>query len=390
MSKIWLWSVSPINWEIVTKEKIWGTQIGNNIRELIHPDDIFVFYVIGTNQIQGIYKTNGQWYDSKYEWPDSNIRDYKSEIKLELVKNGAYQVNKKENIEKLEFFTDKNNVRLRNLKLKANSGYPSNSKEPISEKDYEEILNSMKEIDEKTETVKIEKYEDVREIVVDELEKDLIGPRYGSEELLPKQVTPNSTYFAGILFPQEIPDIEDEVTPEKNNDDDIIEGDTKEINSKDEGAVLDQAIYDKDLTRPTSLGLTCMVSSNSKTVKISINWGVYEIITVDNSSRYKREKRQFEKILELKEEEKEEVIDEEKQFALKWKIRKNNGQFLISIYGINRLEFREKTRKKIYDYCIFQPKIRLTGEDEKENIFVDYSDEFEHIDEDDVNDWIHN
>ena len=167
MSNIWLWSTTPINWEVVTKEKIWATQIGNNIRELIQPDDIFIFYIIGTNQIQGIFKVNGEWYDPKYEWPDSNIRDYKSEIKLELVKNGAYQVNKKENIEKLEFFTDKNNARLRNLKLKGNSGYPSNNKEPISQKDYEEILNSMKEIKEKAETVKIERYEDVREIVVD-------------------------------------------------------------------------------------------------------------------------------------------------------------------------------------------------------------------------------
>ncbi len=388
MSKIWLWSATPINWEIVTKEKIWATQIGNNIRELIQPDDIFIFYVIGTNQIQGIFKTVGEWYDSKYEWPDNDTRDYKSEIKLESIKTGIYQVNKKENVEKLEFFIDKNNVRLRNLKLKGNSGYPSNNKEPISQKDYEEILNSMKEIIEKTETIKIERYEDVREIVVDELEKDLIGPRYGPEELLPKYVTPNSTYFAGILFPQEIPDVEDEVTPEKNNDDDIIEGDTKEINSKDEGAVLDQAIFAKDLTRPTSLGLTCMVSSNTKTVKISINWGVYDILTVDNSTRYKRVERKFEKILELKEEENEQEIDEEKQFALKWKIRKNNGQFLISVYGVNRLEFREKTRKEIYRYCIFQPKIRLTAEDEKENIFVDYSDEFEHIDQDDVNEML--
>ena len=50
------------------------------------------------------------------------------------------------------------------------------------------------------ETIKIEKEEDVREIIVDELEKDLIGPRYGSEEILPKDVTPMNTYFAGIYF----------------------------------------------------------------------------------------------------------------------------------------------------------------------------------------------
>ena len=50
------------------------------------------------------------------------------------------------------------------------------------------------------------------------------------------------------------------------------------------------------------------------------------------------------------------VIDEEKQFALKWKIRKNNGQFLISIYGVNRLEFREKTRKE--NYAINKIKIK--------------------------------
>ncbi|MBN17869.1 MAG: hypothetical protein CL758_06330 [Chloroflexi bacterium] len=390
MSRIWLWSVSPINWEVVKKEEIWGTQAGKGIQELIHSDDIFIFHVMGTNQIQGIYKTVDQWFDSKYQWPDGRSREYKHEIKLELIKSGVYPIFKQENVEKLEFFTNKEDIRKKQLKTRGNGGYPANDQNPISEKDYEEILNSMKDIGEQVETIKIEKEEDVREIIVDELEKDLIGPRYGSEEILPKDVTPMNTYFAGILFPQEIPDVEDEIVPGRNNNDEIIEGDTRQIKDGEENAntVLDQPIMDKDLTRPTSIGLTCMVSSNMKTVKISINWGVYDTVIIDNKNRYKREQKVFEKILELKEEETEQVIDEEKQFALKWKVRKNKEQFLISVYGINRLEFREKTRKKIYEYCIFQPKIKLTAEDEKENIFVDYSDEFEHIDPDDVNEML--
>ena len=237
-------------------------------------NDIFVFYVIGTNKIQGIFKVNGEWYDSKYEWPDSNIRDYKSEVKLELIKTGIYQTNKKENIDKLDFFTKKDDVRLRNLKLKGMSGYPSNNKEPISEKDYQEILNSMLEVVEKTETVKIEREEDVRDIIIGELEKDMIGPRYGPDELLPKYVTPNSTYFAGILFPQEIPDVEDEVNQQKD-DEDVIEGDTKEINTKDEGAILDQAIYDKDFASEYSCAL--VPQKDRITLRILLDWSSVEV-----------------------------------------------------------------------------------------------------------------
>ena len=70
-----------------------------------------------------------------------------------------------------------------------------------------------------------------------------------------------------------------------------------------------------------------MVSSNTKAVKILVSWGVYDQFAVENKTRYKREERKFEKILELKEEEKEEMIDEEKKFKLKWKIRKNNEIF---------------------------------------------------------------
>jgi len=384
-SKIWLWSVSPQNWELVQKEKIWASPIGNKIHEQIHPNDIFVFFVIATNQFQGIYRLKDEWYDAKFDWKDA--REYKSEIKLELIKEGSYELSK-ENIDKLDFFENKDDRRKINLKLKGGNGYPSNNNHPISEKDYSEILNSMKDVEKKTETVKINNVVDVRDKIVDELEKDMIGPRYGPDELLPKSVTPMNTYFAGILFPEEPAEIDgggDE--PKIVNDPDIIDDESGGNNPREDGE-LEQAIFVKDLTKPRSFGLTCLVSSNAKTVKISIGWGVYEQFTIDKSRRYKREHRKFEKTIPLKEGEDTIEIDKDKKFLLKCKIRKSNEQFLISVFGINNSLFNERSRIHIYEYCIFQPKIRLTAEDEKENIFVDYSDEFEHIDENDVNEML--
>ena len=52
----------------------------------------------------------------------------------------------------------------------------------------------------------------------------MIGPRYGPDELLPKYVTPMSTYFVGILFPEEPAEIDgSDNEPKIVGDADIID-----------------------------------------------------------------------------------------------------------------------------------------------------------------------
>jgi len=141
--KIWIWSVTPQNWEILQKNNVWGSKIPREkIREKIHDNDLVVFYVIGTNSFKGICKFVGDWYKAKTPiWADEkDDLIYKSKIVIKPEKLGDAPIS--ELADKLEIFKGKD-MRLVFLTLKCTGGYPSNGGKPISINDYEIIRNEL-------------------------------------------------------------------------------------------------------------------------------------------------------------------------------------------------------------------------------------------------------
>ena len=70
--KIWIFSVTPENWSIVTKHNIWGVKSGK-IRDRIAKGDVIVFFVKGSRPpcFMGAYEVVGDWYHStEITWHD--------------------------------------------------------------------------------------------------------------------------------------------------------------------------------------------------------------------------------------------------------------------------------------------------------------------------------
>lgn len=71
IQKIWLWPVDPKNWEVVPVKKTWGSHEKiSKLKQKFSKNDLVVFYVTTTNEIQGIFKFTGEWYNAKENiWP---------------------------------------------------------------------------------------------------------------------------------------------------------------------------------------------------------------------------------------------------------------------------------------------------------------------------------
>ena len=128
--------------------------------------------------------------------------------------------------------------------------------------------------------------EEVRQILIKEIEDDIIGPRLGPEEEI--NANPTSEYLAGILHPKQtkVSSEDDETTYTERNDD---------------TASLTEPIAANSGMMPSSIGLTCRITKNTQKVRAKISFGRYKPIKKDDDNkydvRYKREP--FEEIIDL-------------------------------------------------------------------------------------------
>ena len=106
----------------------------------------------------------------------------------------------------------------------------------------------------------------LREILIDAIKKDSIGPREKEEEFVNSE-RPQSRYFSGVLYPKRTP---------LDESDDIVEGDTQiSSNENDEsGDSADKTALKFD-TRPSSMGLTCYLLPGTKSIDVKIKYGIY-------------------------------------------------------------------------------------------------------------------
>ncbi len=139
----WLCSVSAENFEIIKKRMIWASKY-KNMRNKIKPGDILIFYVVKSNEFQGIFRLKGKWYDATSPvWNDeSNSVRYKSQICLEPIISSSVNVN--DIAKKLKMFSNASNARAASLVLRGGHGNPSNSGKPIDPHDYQTIYDAMK------------------------------------------------------------------------------------------------------------------------------------------------------------------------------------------------------------------------------------------------------
>ena len=112
--------------------------------------------------------------------------------------------------------------------------------------------------------------DEVRQILIKEIEDDIIGPRLGPEEEI--NANPTSEYLAGILHPKQtkVSTEDDETTSTERNDD---------------TASLTEPIAANSGMMPSSIGLTCRITKNTQKVRAKISFGRYKPIKKDDDNK---------------------------------------------------------------------------------------------------------
>ena len=201
--------------------------------------------------------------------------------------------------------------------------------------------------------------DEVRQILIKEIEDDIIGPRLGPEEEI--NANPTSEYLAGILHPKQ--------TKVSSEDDETTSG----SNGNDDTASLTEPIAANSGMMPSSIGLTCRITKNTQNVRAKISFGRYKPIKKDDDNkydvRYKREP--FEEIIDLDiANPKTKQLESDENLKLKYSVKELDSENVLSVFLVNDREQEERSRSFVTD-CIFQAKIILSSIDNEEKIFLD-------------------
>jgi hypothetical protein len=135
---------------------------------------------------------------------------------------------------------------------------------------------------------------DIRELIIEELKKDLIGPRISDDETFWEYEgdKPTSRYISGVLYPRQT-----------KLDQDVFLKNTSEGESDDDEEVEHTSSFTTATgTYPSSLGITCSILKQTEEIDVVINFAKY-----DKQERPVKPKRKS------KEKNEESETDEEKK-----------------------------------------------------------------------------
>jgi len=149
----WVFSTTSDSFEVVKAKNIWAVGDGKGGKwsvRAVKPGDVVVFYVIKAGQFQGIYRVASPWYRSQeLIWPEEKAGGRKTapnEIKVQQIALGNAHV--KDLIDRLRFI-EKKDSRWGAYLL----GTPANFRKPITQEDYESILDAVRKSESKEELV---------------------------------------------------------------------------------------------------------------------------------------------------------------------------------------------------------------------------------------------
>ena len=200
----------------------------------------------------------------------------------------------------------------------------------------------------------------IRAALIEEIEADLIGPRNGNtpEERQREEtsLSPLHEYFAGVLYPG-IWEVADE---EKETETGGDSGDEDNPNSN---------VDVSKLYKPSSFGLTCRLSLETKEIAVKIEYGNYVALKDPETgySRYIRTPVTESFPIEIKPSEETKFFKSNPNFQINYKIIKTSNGAFLDLYVINN---STPQHKNSFHNIIFQPKITLESVND-EHCFID-------------------
>ena len=206
------------------------------------------------------------------------------------------------------------------------------------------------------------KQAEIRQILIDSIKADVVGPRREDEIL---GINPKNEYLAGVFYPGNW-EIDEE---DKTSD---IGGESSDEDNSDA-----QVASDK-LFKPSSFGLTCRLTHDTKKINVNITFGRYQA-SKDNETKYPIYyrtplKEKFE--IDFESSKREEIFTNQPEFKIQYEILKEGEQVILDLYVVNNA--KRKDRNSFYD-VLFQPKIILESIN-GENCFVEDTHGMYHTD----------
>lgn len=191
----------------------------------------------------------------------------------------------------------------------------------------------------------------IRQILVDELEADIVGPRCETEIL---KINPKNEYLSGVLFPGgwEL-DEEDKVRDETETDGDDVS----------------HYVLQDNLFKPSSFGLTCRVVLDAKNISVKISYGRYTALKNKDTGfqQWERTPKSEKFTIKINDEEDEIPFTTNSKFVIRYSTIRKNDHVILSVYVVNKVKITQNTP---FMDIIFQPKIILESEDGN-HIFVE-------------------
>lgn len=149
----------------------------------------------------------------------------------------------------------------------------------------------------------------VRENLVDILERELLGPINGAEELLP--FSPKQQYLVGLIAPVKLTgtatseleqDDADDLTEVRLDEDGVAEGrgvpttaaDETDADAEDDDS--EDRAPKQGLMIPASMGLRFQVPADLVSFDVTATWGTYETVETDEVSKTGRPIRKYQRI----------------------------------------------------------------------------------------------
>lgn len=210
--KIWIFPVTPENWDIVKTKNIWAVKM-ERTKTKLSKGDVLIFYVRGSRPpcFMGAYEVVSDWrISNEIVWNDERSAGkiiYPWQIDLKAIQLGTAQL--RVLIPKLDFIEHKDAwvIYLR--------GGPANFKRPISEHDFQLILEELKkpqvEVIFKSKVVKLEEEKPLTETEIQSKmpsvpsHKDLVSMLKDLGEILgffvkTEDFTPDRTYRCDVTW----------------------------------------------------------------------------------------------------------------------------------------------------------------------------------------------
>jgi MoxR-like ATPase len=138
----WIQSVTFMNWPVVKSKNVWGVN-NTKFSDKTKKGDKIIFYVNQTNNFCGAYEVVSEWHEPRVTWLDAT-RPQEGGIEIDLKPIQLGYADFFDNLSsKLDFAKGKKGNALSFVLQNHQSGYANNGKS-ISDKDYEIIVNELK------------------------------------------------------------------------------------------------------------------------------------------------------------------------------------------------------------------------------------------------------